>query len=75
MAEYRYKGYIANVYEDVQSYDWGWLESEPTMQVTLRSELILCKSTWCKPDEINTLKHIYIKYFEQAVDKHLNGFK
>jgi hypothetical protein len=75
MAEYQYKGYTADIYEDRAPYDFTFMPVEPKFKVSLHSDFIRCNSEWCSESEAKTLKHMYIKWFEQNVDKHVNKLK
>ena len=76
MAEYNYKGYTANVYEDCLMDSWfTFLPEDAKYKVYLRSEFSNYESEICSESEAKTIRYIYIRYFEQAVDKHLRRFK
>ncbi len=76
MADYNYKGYIAKIYEERLREDWLTFLSEPLQfKVYLTSEFESYESKPCSMDEAKTIRHTYIKFFEQRVDKHLRNFK
>lgn len=76
MAQYTYKGYVANVYEDKLRETWSTCPPEElTFIATLRSEFCSYISKPCNEDEVSTVRNMFIKYFERAVDKHIDSLK
>lgn len=76
MAQYNYKGYIAEVTEEILRDEWFTFLPEPThYRVKLISEFESYISKPCLAGEAKVLRNMYIKYFERQVDKHLSHFK
>lgn len=71
MADYSYKGYIAQVYEDMIAES----HAGPLVKVTLISDFWSGKSLALEPDEARTMRFLYLKHFERAVDKHNERLK
>jgi hypothetical protein len=64
MADYKYKGHIAQIYEDTR-----WEDTIPSIRVTIKFQEFIMTGPWQWERDARKTRFSYIKHFERMVDK------